>query len=60
MVLRGSTLAGECTAEEGAQEGIQHRRHSIDINDTQDVSRVRGSFVLAIRTGPDGPVRVDI
>lgn len=31
VVLRGRALAGECTAEEGAQEGVQHGRHSIDI-----------------------------
>lgn len=35
VVLRGRALARECTAEEGAQEGIQHGRHSIDMNRTQ-------------------------
>lgn len=41
VVLRGRALAGERTAEEGAQEGIQHGRHSIDINNGQQRFDVR-------------------
>ena len=54
VVLRGRALAGECTAEEGAQEGIQHGRHSIDINYTQRGVRVRGASVPATGTGRAG------
>ena len=54
VVLRGRALAGECTAEEGAQEGIQHGRHSIDINDTQGGLGMRGASVLATGTGRAG------
>ena len=54
MVLRGRALAGECTAEEGAQEGVQHGRHSIDINYTQGGRGGRGASVLATGTGRTG------
>jgi hypothetical protein len=54
VVLRGRALAGECTAEEGAQEGVQHGRHSIDINYTQGGRGGRGASVLATRTGRAG------
>lgn len=50
-MLCGRALAGECTAEEGAQEGVQHGRHSIDINCTQGEvgsGGGRGASVLAI------------
>jgi hypothetical protein len=54
VVLRGRALAGECTAEEGAQEGVQHGRHSIDINDAQEEFCMRGASVPAIGTGRAG------
>lgn len=54
VVLRGRALAGECTAEEGAQEGVQHGRHSIDINCTQERAGMRGASVRATGTGRAG------
>ena len=54
VVLGWLALAGECTAEEGAQEGVQHGRHSIDINYTQGGRGGRGASVLATRTGQAG------
>jgi hypothetical protein len=50
VVLDGRALAGERAAEEGPQEGIQGRRHSIGREGTRSAFIGRGRRALAGRT----------
>lgn len=55
VVLRRRALAGECTAEEGAQKGIQHGRHSIDMNKKKRERTSDCAGHPSSRLQPDGP-----